>query len=84
MPVYVMGMTNNQSPLSFGSVLPGLTFHWSTTKRDVLDIQSRQIEVPLRFELISHLAIHNLGLHALSYLLVQKSSMCLENTICLI
>uniref|UniRef100_A0A3P9JE26 Nucleoporin 210 n=1 Tax=Oryzias latipes TaxID=8090 RepID=A0A3P9JE26_ORYLA len=53
MPVYVMGMTNNQSPLSFGSVLPGLTFHWSTTKRDVLDIQSRQIEVPLQ---------HNFGM----------------------
>uniref|UniRef100_A0A8C7WMJ7 Nucleoporin 210 n=1 Tax=Oryzias sinensis TaxID=183150 RepID=A0A8C7WMJ7_9TELE len=53
MPVYVMGMTNNQSPLSFGSVLPGLTFHWSTTKRDVLDIQSRQIEVHLQ---------HNFGM----------------------
>uniref|UniRef100_A0A8C7WMB9 Nucleoporin 210 n=1 Tax=Oryzias sinensis TaxID=183150 RepID=A0A8C7WMB9_9TELE len=57
MPVYVMGMTNNQSPLSFGSVLPGLTFHWSTTKRDVLDIQSRQIEANIDLQ-----SEHNFGM----------------------
>lgn len=41
-----MGLTNSQTPFSFGNVLPGLTFHWSTTKRDILDVQSRHIEVP--------------------------------------
>uniref|UniRef100_A0A8D3APM0 Nucleoporin 210 n=1 Tax=Scophthalmus maximus TaxID=52904 RepID=A0A8D3APM0_SCOMX len=45
MPVYVMGLTNSQTPFSFGNALPGLTFHWSTTKRDILDVQSRHIEL---------------------------------------
>jgi len=44
-----MGLTNSQTPFSFGSVLPGLTFHWSTTKRDILDIQPRHIEVSFHF-----------------------------------
>ncbi|KAF7668093.1 hypothetical protein LDENG_00033900 [Lucifuga dentata] len=37
MPVYVMGLTNSQTPFSFGSAVPGLTFHWTTTKRDILN-----------------------------------------------
>ncbi|XP_077404064.1 nuclear pore membrane glycoprotein 210 isoform X2 [Vanacampus margaritifer] len=41
MPVYVMGLTNSQTPFTFGNSLPSLTFHWSTTKRDILDVQSR-------------------------------------------
>ncbi|RVE70662.1 hypothetical protein OJAV_G00067530 [Oryzias javanicus] len=57
MPVYVMGMTNSQTPLSFGSVFPVLTFHWSTTKRDVLDIQPRQVEANIDLQ-----AEHNFGM----------------------
>ncbi|XP_056129550.1 nuclear pore membrane glycoprotein 210 [Lampris incognitus] len=48
MPVYVMGLTNSQTPFSFGSAVPGLTFHWSTTKRDIVDVQSRHSEANLR------------------------------------
>ncbi|NWS71177.1 PO210 protein, partial [Crotophaga sulcirostris] len=44
MPVYVMGMTSSQTPFSFGNAVPGLTFHWSVTKRDVLDIKTRHSE----------------------------------------
>uniref|UniRef100_UPI0037E7A905 nuclear pore membrane glycoprotein 210 n=1 Tax=Semicossyphus pulcher TaxID=241346 RepID=UPI0037E7A905 len=44
MPVYVMGLTNSQTPFSFGNALPGLTFHWSTTKRDILDVKPRHME----------------------------------------
>ncbi|KAG7228133.1 hypothetical protein INR49_013416 [Caranx melampygus] len=44
MPVYVVGLTSSQTPFSFGNALPGLTFHWSTTKRDILDVQSRHSE----------------------------------------
>ncbi|XP_030211454.1 nuclear pore membrane glycoprotein 210 [Gadus morhua] len=44
MPVYVMGLTTSQTPFSFGNTLPGLLFHWSTTKRDILDVQSRHSE----------------------------------------
>lgn len=49
MPVYVMGLTNSQTPFSFGNAVPHLTFHWSTTKRDILDVQSRHSEVQLIF-----------------------------------
>uniref|UniRef100_A0A7N6FI99 BIG2 domain-containing protein n=1 Tax=Anabas testudineus TaxID=64144 RepID=A0A7N6FI99_ANATE len=45
MPVYVMGLTSSQTPFSFGNALPGLTFTWSTTKRDILDVQSRHSEL---------------------------------------
>ncbi|XP_071780679.2 nuclear pore membrane glycoprotein 210 isoform X1 [Centroberyx gerrardi] len=48
MPVYVMGLTNSQTPFSFGSALPGLTFHWSTTKRDILDVKSRHTEANMQ------------------------------------
>ncbi|NXH54879.1 PO210 protein, partial [Rhabdornis inornatus] len=44
MPVYVMGITSTQTPFSFGSAVPGLTFHWSVTKRDTLDIRTRHSE----------------------------------------
>ncbi|XP_061328975.1 nuclear pore membrane glycoprotein 210 [Pezoporus flaviventris] len=44
MPVYVMGTTSSQTPFSFGNAVPGLTFHWSVTKRDILDIKTRHSE----------------------------------------
>ncbi|XP_031976774.1 nuclear pore membrane glycoprotein 210 isoform X2 [Corvus moneduloides] len=44
MPVYVTGITSSQTPFSFGSAVPGLTFHWSVTKRDTLDVRPRHSE----------------------------------------
>ncbi|XP_057685549.1 nuclear pore membrane glycoprotein 210-like isoform X2 [Corythoichthys intestinalis] len=41
MPVYVMGLTNSQTPFTFANAVPQLSFHWSTTKRDIIDVQSR-------------------------------------------
>ncbi|XP_077380724.1 nuclear pore membrane glycoprotein 210-like isoform X2 [Festucalex cinctus] len=41
MPVYVMGLSNSQTPFTFANALPSLTFHWSSTKRDILNVQSR-------------------------------------------
>ncbi|XP_048212293.1 nuclear pore membrane glycoprotein 210 [Perognathus longimembris pacificus] len=48
MPVYVTGITNNQSPFSFGNAVPGLTFHWSVTKRDILDLRGRHHEASIQ------------------------------------
>ncbi|XP_036388992.1 nuclear pore membrane glycoprotein 210 isoform X2 [Megalops cyprinoides] len=48
MPVYVMGLTSSQTPFSFGSALPGLTFHWSVSKRDVLQLNTRHSEAFLQ------------------------------------
>ncbi|XP_067096636.1 nuclear pore membrane glycoprotein 210 isoform X1 [Osmerus mordax] len=50
MPVYVMGLTSSQTPLSFGNAIPGLTFHWSTTKRDILELQSRHAEAGVQLQ----------------------------------
>lgn len=44
MPIYVMGITSNQTPFAFGSAIPGLTFHWSVTKRDIIDLETRHSE----------------------------------------
>nr|XP_015823657.2 nuclear pore membrane glycoprotein 210 isoform X1 [Nothobranchius furzeri] len=50
MPVYVMGLTSSHTPFSFGSVLPSLTFYWSTTKRDILDVQPRHSEANINLQ----------------------------------
>ncbi|KAM8862436.1 LOW QUALITY PROTEIN: nuclear pore membrane glycoprotein 210 [Spinachia spinachia] len=57
MPVYVMGLTNSQTPFSFGNAVPGLTFTWSTTKRDILDVQPRHIEANVELQ-----SEHNFGM----------------------
>ncbi|NXX11332.1 PO210 protein, partial [Podargus strigoides] len=44
MPVYVMGITSSQTPFSFGNAVPELTFYWSVTKRDTLEIKTRHSE----------------------------------------
>ncbi|XP_028608917.1 nuclear pore membrane glycoprotein 210-like [Grammomys surdaster] len=48
MPVYVMGVTSTQTPFSFSNANPMLTFHWSMSKRDVLDLVPRHSEVFLQ------------------------------------
>ncbi|KAJ1080979.1 hypothetical protein NDU88_001166 [Pleurodeles waltl] len=47
MPVYVMGLTSTLTPFSFSNSRPRLKFHWSISKRDVLDLEARHSEVPL-------------------------------------
>lgn len=44
-PVYVLGLTSALTPLSFGNADPGLTFHWTVSKREVLDLLPRHTEV---------------------------------------
>ncbi|XP_021013608.1 nuclear pore membrane glycoprotein 210-like isoform X4 [Mus caroli] len=48
MPVYVMGVTSTQTPFSFSNASPSLTFHWSMSKRDVLDLVPRHSEAFLQ------------------------------------
>uniref|UniRef100_A0A8D0G7H8 BIG2 domain-containing protein n=1 Tax=Sphenodon punctatus TaxID=8508 RepID=A0A8D0G7H8_SPHPU len=48
MPVYVMGLSSSLTPFSFGNANPGLSFHWSMNKRDVLDLLPRHWKVSLQ------------------------------------
>uniref|UniRef100_UPI00398F7D21 nuclear pore membrane glycoprotein 210-like isoform X1 n=2 Tax=Pristiophorus japonicus TaxID=55135 RepID=UPI00398F7D21 len=48
MPVYAIGVTSCQTPFSFGNAVPGLTFHWTTTKREVIELVSRHSEISLQ------------------------------------
>ncbi|XP_070641693.1 nuclear pore membrane glycoprotein 210-like isoform X7 [Bos indicus] len=57
MPVYVMGVTSTQTPFSFSSASPGLTFHWSMSKRDVLDLVPRHSEVFLQLPVENNFAM---------------------------
>ncbi|XP_061114891.1 nuclear pore membrane glycoprotein 210 [Conger conger] len=50
MPVYVMGMSSSQTPFSFGSALPGLSFHWTVIKRDVLELHTRHSEALVQLQ----------------------------------
>ncbi|XP_067305787.1 nuclear pore membrane glycoprotein 210-like [Pseudorasbora parva] len=45
MPVYVIGRDSGQNPLSLGSVVSGLRFHWSLHKPCVLEIKPRHAQV---------------------------------------
>ena len=40
MPVYAMGVTEHETPFSFGSSVPPLTFSWSVNSREVLHLES--------------------------------------------
>ncbi|KAI7793391.1 nuclear pore membrane glycoprotein 210 isoform X1 [Triplophysa rosa] len=61
MPVYVMGLTSTQAPFSFGNALPGLTFHWSVTKRDILDIHTRHTEASVQLSAEHNFAMSVFG-----------------------
>ncbi|XP_070200007.1 nuclear pore membrane glycoprotein 210-like [Littorina saxatilis] len=40
MPVYAVGITEHETPFSFGSSIPPLTFAWSVNSREVLHLES--------------------------------------------
>ncbi|BFZ03901.1 hypothetical protein BsWGS_06940 [Bradybaena similaris] len=40
MPVYAVGLTEHQTPFSFGHSVPPLTFTWSVSSRETLHLQS--------------------------------------------
>nr|XP_027800868.1 nuclear pore membrane glycoprotein 210-like [Marmota flaviventris] len=61
MPVYVTGVTNNQSPFSFANAVPGLTFHWSVTKRDILELCGRHHEASVQLPSQYNFAMSLLG-----------------------
>ncbi|XP_053337877.1 nuclear pore membrane glycoprotein 210 [Clarias gariepinus] len=61
-PVYVMGLTSSETPFSFGNALPGLTFHWSVTKRDILDVHTRHSEATIKLSAEHNFAMSVSGL----------------------
>ncbi|XP_076874918.1 nuclear pore membrane glycoprotein 210 [Brachyhypopomus gauderio] len=61
MPVHVMGLTSSQTPFSFGNALPGLTFHWTVTKRDILDVHTRHSEANIRLSAEHNFAMNVVG-----------------------
>ncbi|XP_002667606.3 nuclear pore membrane glycoprotein 210 [Danio rerio] len=61
MPVYVMGLTSSQTPFAFGNALPGLTFHWSVTKRDILDVHTRHAEASVQLSAEHNFAMSVFG-----------------------
>uniref|UniRef100_H3AHC9 Nucleoporin 210 n=1 Tax=Latimeria chalumnae TaxID=7897 RepID=H3AHC9_LATCH len=61
MPVYVMGITSKQTPFSFANAVPGLTFHWSVTKRDILSIGTRHSEASLQLTAENNFAMNVYG-----------------------
>ncbi|XP_072928260.1 nuclear pore membrane glycoprotein 210 [Hemitrygon akajei] len=58
MPIYVMGITSNQTPFAFGNAVPGLTFHWSVTKRDIIDLDTRHSEASFQLQASNNFAMN--------------------------
>ncbi|KAK1801966.1 hypothetical protein P4O66_022598, partial [Electrophorus voltai] len=61
MPVHVMGLTSSQTPFSFGNALPGLSFHWMVTKRDILEVRTRLSEANIQLSAEHNFAMNVLG-----------------------
>ncbi|XP_063064114.1 nuclear pore membrane glycoprotein 210 [Engraulis encrasicolus] len=61
MPVHVMGLTSSQTPFSFGNAVPSLTFHWSVSKRDILEVQTRHSEASVQLAAEHNFAMSILG-----------------------
>ncbi|KAL2103919.1 hypothetical protein ACEWY4_000787 [Coilia grayii] len=61
MPVYVMGLTSSQTPFSFGNADPGLSFHWSVSKRDILEVQTRHSEASVQLAADHNFAMSIVG-----------------------
>ncbi|XP_010007165.1 PREDICTED: nuclear pore membrane glycoprotein 210, partial [Chaetura pelagica] len=61
MPVYVMGITSSQTPFSFGNAAPGLTFQWSVTKKETLEIKSRHSEASFQLPAKHNFAVNVYG-----------------------
>lgn len=40
MPLYAVGLTEHETPFTFGSSVPPLAFRWSVNKKDVAQLQS--------------------------------------------
>ena len=40
MPLYAVGLTEHETPFTFGSSVPPLAFTWSVNKKDVATLQS--------------------------------------------
>ncbi|XP_069795905.1 nuclear pore membrane glycoprotein 210 isoform X2 [Narcine bancroftii] len=61
MPIYVMGITSHQTPFAFGNAVPGLTFHWSVTQRDIIDLGTRHSEASLHLPVCNNFAMNVYG-----------------------
>ena len=40
MPMYAVGLTEHETPFTFGSAVPGLTFTWSVNNKDVVNLEN--------------------------------------------
>ncbi|XP_053325422.1 nuclear pore membrane glycoprotein 210 [Spea bombifrons] len=58
MPVYVTGVTTEQSAFAFANAVPGFTFHWTVVKRDFLDVRSRHDEISVDLPALYNFAMN--------------------------
>lgn len=40
MPMFAVGLTEHETPFTFGSAIPPLTFVWSVNNKDVVKLQN--------------------------------------------
>ena len=40
MPLFAVGLTEHETPFTFGSAIPPLSFSWSVNKKSVAELQS--------------------------------------------
>ncbi|XP_021232281.1 nuclear pore membrane glycoprotein 210-like isoform X2 [Numida meleagris] len=57
MPVFVVGLNNMLTPFSFGNTKPELSFQWSVSKRNVLELLPRHRKVSIQLPAESNVAM---------------------------
>ncbi|XP_048785353.1 nuclear pore membrane glycoprotein 210-like isoform X2 [Lagopus muta] len=57
MPVFVVGLNNMLTPFSFSNANPELSFQWSVSKRDVLELLPRHREVSIQLPAQNNVAM---------------------------
>ena len=68
--MYAQGENDNESPFTFGSSIPGLTFHWSVSNMDVLSLVSVYDQVRRTKTLVFLIGYNYTSCHLRMYMLL--------------
>lgn len=57
MPIYAVGLTEHETPFTFGSAMPPLVFTWSINNKDIIQLQNVFHEVCICI-MLSYIHVH--------------------------
>jgi len=73
MPVYAVGLTDQETPFTFGASIPPLSFRWSLNKKDVARLQSVFAEVMFHAGVFTRIPAY-LSMHKIKFIFIYTNS----------